>query len=240
MVNRFDGMARMLYSLFWDFLVDSCSKNEWWETSARIQIQMKLIMFHIHALHVIKYLQQTMSSKKQSMFFWLSLYTSDNFPIFLPPSLPFCNVLNTFMLFMCSFLALLFGACGRGCNSQLNWNHLVNHAHLHPTSLMPAVQKARLTNHSRPIVVDAPLGHCLRLVFSSLLLRLISSPAPAMLPSIWLTSLEFLFSVSQQFTCNCVHKHAEAMSPQVILIVVTGLLCRLWTCKYVHVCEQVP
>lgn len=108
--------------------------------------------FHIHALHIIKYLQQTMSSKKLSMFFWLSLYTSDNFPIFLPPSLPFCNVLNTFMLLMCSFLALLFGACGRGCNSQLSWNHLVNHAHLHPISLMPAVQKAP-TIHARLLLM---------------------------------------------------------------------------------------
>lgn len=105
------------------------------------------------------------------------------------------------------------GACGRDCNSQFNLNHLFNDAHLHPISLITCGTKDLA---HQPFMPDCCFS------MTGPVFMLISSPAPVCLrlPHIWLTSLGFhFFLVSQQFMCNCVHKHADATSPQVLLVV---------------------
>lgn len=114
------------------------------------------------------------------MFLWLTLYSADISPF----------LATFFDILLCikqiyvtsSFLALLFRACGRGCNSQIKPpppSQSRTPASSQPLS--PVVQKTRLNNPSCQILVSARLVQCLCSVFSSLLFRLISSPAPVCL-----------------------------------------------------------
>lgn len=144
------------------------------------------------------------------MFLWLSIYTSDIFPLFLPPSLTFYHVINRFILQ--ALPALLFGACGRDCNSQFNLNHLFNDAHLHPISLITCGTKDLAHQPFMPLLFQHDWSSVYAHLFTS---SSLSTTATHLTHFPWIS----FFQVSQQFMCNCVHKHADATSPQVLLVV---------------------